>query len=171
MSASVRRVSLSRPDGVPSVAAMELTSIPPLATTVRLFQRVTSGSALTPGTRGTLLPSCKLMSSIHRMTIDFGFTLLTSNCRSTGKEVIGVPRHPQESRSRFTVHRRLDSDTLRTDVPSTGSPTFLEHRCDSPPTRGYAPSNRHRHSPNHPRTSHRRHDLCDQWKDSEVTDC
>jgi hypothetical protein len=51
------------------VAAIESSSIPAPTTTARSFQRVTSGSALTPGTRGTLMPSRKLVSSTHRATI------------------------------------------------------------------------------------------------------
>ena len=58
--------------------------------------------------------------------------------------------NPADPRSRFTVHRRRDSDTLRTAVPSTASPTVLEHRRDSPPTRGYPPPSRHRRSPTAP---------------------
>ena len=62
------------------------------------------------------------------------------------------PTHgnPSDPRSRQPAHRRRDSDTLRTAVPNTASPTVLEHRRDSPPTRGYAPSNRHRRSPTAP---------------------
>jgi len=67
-STSLSRVSLSRSDSAPSVAAMESSSIPAPTTTARSFQRVTSGSALTPGTRGALMPSRKLMSSTHRTT-------------------------------------------------------------------------------------------------------
>lgn len=67
-STSVRRPSLSHSDNVPSVAAVEPSSIPAPTTTARSFQRVTSGSTLTPGTRGTLMPSRKLMSSTHRAT-------------------------------------------------------------------------------------------------------
>ena len=67
-STSLRRASLSRSDSAPSVAAMESSSIPAPTTAARSFQRVTSGSALTPGTRGTLMPSRKLMSSTHRTT-------------------------------------------------------------------------------------------------------
>ena len=66
---SVRRPSLSRSDNVPPVAAIEPSSIPAPTTTVRSFQRVTSGSTLTPGTRGALMPSRKLMSSTHRATV------------------------------------------------------------------------------------------------------
>jgi hypothetical protein len=58
--------------------------------------------------------------------------------------------NPSDSRSRYTVHRRRDSDTLRTAVPNAASPTLLEHRRESPPTRGYASSNRHRRSPTAP---------------------
>ena len=68
-SANLRRSSLSRSDSAPTVAAMESSSIPALATTTRSFQRVTSASALTPGTRGALAQSRKLMSSTHRATI------------------------------------------------------------------------------------------------------
>ena len=68
-STNLRRASLTRPDSTPSVAAIESSSIPTPAITARSFQRVTSGSALTPGTRGTLMPSRKLMSSTHRATI------------------------------------------------------------------------------------------------------
>ena len=68
-STNQRRVSLSRSDTAPAVAATESSSIPAPTTTVRSFQRVTSGSALTPGTRGALMPSRKLMSSTHRATI------------------------------------------------------------------------------------------------------
>lgn len=63
------------------------------------------------------------------------------------------PTHgnPPDPRSRYPpVHRRRDSDTLRTAAPNTASPTVVEHRRDSPPTRGYAPSNRHRRSPTAP---------------------
>ena len=62
------------------------------------------------------------------------------------------PTHgnPSDPRSRYTVHRRRDSDTLRTAVPNAASPTVVELRRDSPPTRGYAPSNRHRRSPTAP---------------------
>ena len=65
----VARASLSRSDSAPGVAAVESSSIPAPTTTARSFQRVTSGSALTPGTRGTLMPSRKLVSSTHRATI------------------------------------------------------------------------------------------------------
>lgn len=68
-STNIKRTSLSRSDSVPSVAATELASIPAPATAARSFQRVTSGSALTPGTRGAIIPSRKLMSSTHRATI------------------------------------------------------------------------------------------------------
>ena len=68
-STNLARTSLSRSDSAPSVAAIESSSIPAPATTTRSFQRVTSGSALTPGTRGTLMPSRKLVSSAHRATI------------------------------------------------------------------------------------------------------
>lgn len=57
--------------------------------------------------------------------------------------------NPSDSRSRYAAHHRRDSDTLRTAVP-TASPTVLEHRRDSPPTRGYASSSRHRRSPTAP---------------------
>jgi len=62
------------------------------------------------------------------------------------------PTHgnPPDPRSRYPVHRRRDSDTLRTTVPNAASPTVVEHRRDSPPTRGYAPPNRHRRSPTAP---------------------
>ena len=62
------------------------------------------------------------------------------------------PTHgnPSDPRSRYPVHRRRDSDTLRTAVPNAGSPTVVEHHRDSPPTRGYVPSNRHRRSPTAP---------------------
>lgn len=66
---NLKRTSLSRSDSAPSVAAIESSSIPMPPTTARSFQRVTSGSALTPGTRGTLMPSRKLMSSTHRATL------------------------------------------------------------------------------------------------------
>jgi hypothetical protein len=66
---NLRRSSLSRSDSVPTVAAVESSSMPVPTTTVRSFQRVTSASALTPGTRGTLVPSRKLLSSAHRVTI------------------------------------------------------------------------------------------------------
>jgi len=68
-STNLRRASLSRSDSAPSAATMESTSIPAPTTVARSFQRVTSGSALTPGTRGTLMPSRKLVSSTHRGTV------------------------------------------------------------------------------------------------------
>jgi hypothetical protein len=67
--ANLRRSSLSRSDSAPTVGATESSSIPAPTTTARSFQRVTSASALTPGTRGTLAQSRKLMSSTHRATI------------------------------------------------------------------------------------------------------
>ena len=67
-STNLGRASLSRSDSAPSVTAVESSSIPAPATTARSFQRVTSGSALTPGTRGTLMQSRKLVSSTHRAT-------------------------------------------------------------------------------------------------------
>ena len=66
---NLKRTSLSRSDSAPSVGAIESSSIPMPPTTARSFQRVTSGSALTPGTRGTLMPSRKLISSTHRPTL------------------------------------------------------------------------------------------------------
>ena len=72
--------------------------------------------------------------------------------RSGSRQQSPSPTHGNllDPRSRYTTHRRRDSDTLRTAVPSAGSPTAVEHRRDSPPTRGYAPSNRHRRSPTAP---------------------
>ena len=61
--------------------------------------------------------------------------------------------NPSDPRSRYLAHNRRDSDTLRTAVPTAGSPTVLEHRRDSPPTRPYASSNRHRRSPTAPEQS------------------
>ena len=66
---NLRRSSLSRSDSAPTVAAVESSSIPAPTTVTRSFQRVTSASALTPGTRGTLVPSRKLMSSAHRVIL------------------------------------------------------------------------------------------------------
>ena len=68
-SVNLRRSSLSRSDSAPTVAAVESSSIPAPTTATRSFQRVTSASALTPGTRSTLVPSRKLMSSTHRVTV------------------------------------------------------------------------------------------------------
>jgi hypothetical protein len=68
-SVNLRRSSLSRSDSAPTVAAVESSSIPAPTTATRSFQRVTSASALTPGTRGTLVPSRKLLSSAHRATV------------------------------------------------------------------------------------------------------
>lgn len=86
------------------------------------------------------------------------FTLATFRLLTRGIDRSGTRQqspsptngNPPDSRSRYPAHHRRDSDTLRTAVPSTGSPTVLEHRRDSPPTRGYVPSNRHRRSPTAP---------------------
>ena len=68
-SVNLKRSSLSRSDSAPTVAAVDSSSIPAPTTAARSFQRVTSASALTPGTRGTLVPSRKLLSSAHRVTV------------------------------------------------------------------------------------------------------
>jgi len=77
-------------------------------------------------------------------------TVVVDRMGSRQKSPSPTHLNPPDPRSRFAVHRRRDSDTLRTAVPSAGSPTVVEHQRDSPPTRGYAPSNRLRRSPTAP---------------------
>lgn len=100
---STRRASLSRSDSAPTVGAIESSSIPAPTTAARSFQRVNSGSVLTPGTRGALIPSRKLVPSTHRATIgakppnDEKENILSSSRQvplsSTGRAVRSLKRY------------------------------------------------------------------------------
>ena len=110
---NLRRSSLSRSDSAPTVTAAESTSIPAPTTAPRSFQRVTSGSALTPATRGSLMTSRKLMSSTHRATIG------TKQPNDEKENILSSSRHIALSSAGRTSRslKRYASGVSTSDIP------------------------------------------------------
>ena len=112
-SVNLRRSSLSRSDSAPTVAAVDSSSIPAPTPATRSFQRVTSGSALTPGTRGTLVPSRKLLSSAHRVIVG------TKPLNDEKENILTSSRHAPLSSAGRTARslKRYASGVSTSEIP------------------------------------------------------
>jgi hypothetical protein len=126
---ALRRVSLSRSESAPSAAAMEAANPP---TALRSFHRVTSGPALTPGSRGTLAPSRKL-GPPQRVPIDAAenkFRMGEQSKPSEEKENIVNSRQVASGSRIGRPVKRYASGVSVSDVPDADTLRGSQRRVD-----------------------------------------